>query len=254
MTRRKLIAGNWKMNGLKADALALVDQLLQKRGSGAFAADLLVCPPAVFLDAVGQKLAGSMILMGGQDCHPQQKGAHTGDISAAMIKDMGGSHVIVGHSERRAHHRESNALIKSKAEAALLAGLVPILCIGETEEERASGKALEVVAQQLAHSLPDGANADALILAYEPVWAIGTGRTPTLPEVQEVHADLRRELGNLMGSGAKEVQILYGGSVTPANAGALLTLPDVDGGLVGGASLNADMFWDIALASLGGHA
>jgi triosephosphate isomerase len=252
MARRKLIAGNWKMNGLRTDSAALVSALLSRRASESdFAADMLVCPPATLLDRVGQRLAGSQIALGAQDCHGEQKGACTGDLSAAMIKDMGASHVIVGHSERRSGHHEGNALVRAKADAALAVGLTAIVCVGESDPERRAGRACEVVCSQLSGSLPDGASPETLVVAYEPIWAIGSGRIPTAEEVMEIHATLRRCLQDVMGSSASGVRLLYGGSVKPSNAREFLLLPDVDGCLVGGASLDADEFWAIALASQG---
>lgn len=252
MARRKLIAGNWKMNGLRTDSATLVSGLLSRRASETdFDADMLICPPATLLDRVGQRLAGSPILLGAQDCHVEQTGAYTGDISAAMIKDMGASHVIVGHSERRSGHHESNALIRAKADAALAVGLTAIVCVGESEPERRAGRACDVVCSQLFGSLPGGASPDTLVVAYEPIWAIGSGRIPDAQEVIEIHATLRRCLHDVLGSPAFGVRILYGGSVKPCNAREFLALPDVDGCLVGGASLDADEFWAIALASQG---
>jgi triosephosphate isomerase len=254
MSRRILIAGNWKMNGRREEGVALTESLLEKRGSGPYPFDLLVCPPATLLDRIGQTLAGSPVWLGAQDCHDQPSGAYTGDVSAAMIKDMGASHVILGHSERRARHGESDELVRAKATAALAAGLTAIICVGETEAQRQSGEALAVVGAQLLGSLPDGAHADKVVIAYEPVWAIGSGRTPTSADVQEVHGHLRRQLAARIGDEAARLRILYGGSVKPSNAAELLALPDVDGGLIGGASLKADEFWAIALASTGATA
>jgi triosephosphate isomerase len=249
MARRKLIAGNWKMNGSAADAGQLVATL---RGwmEGERPFDLLLCPPFTLIDRVGRALAGSAIGLGGQDCHEKPSGAFTGEVSAAMLADLGAAYVILGHSERRTLYGESDALVKAKAAAALAAGVRPIVCVGESEADRLGGDALAVVGRQLRNSLPDGVAADRLTVAYEPVWAIGTGRTPTAAEVQEVHAHLRALLGERVDH-AEQVRILYGGSVKPGNAGQLLRLPDVDGGLIGGASLKADEFWAIALASSG---
>jgi len=252
MARRKLIAGNWKMNGHRAEAVALVDALLDKRrATPDFSAELLVCPPATMLDRIGQHLAGGPIELGAQDCHPEPSGAFTGDYSAAMVKDLGVSHIIVGHSERRSGHRESNELVRAKAEAALAQGLTAIVCVGESEPERQAGKAISVVCAQVSGSLPKGAAPDTLIIAYEPIWAVGSGRIPTQDEVVEMHSAIRRCLRNALGSHADGVRILYGGSVKPCNAHDFLELPDVDGCLVGGASLKADEFWAIALASQG---
>jgi triosephosphate isomerase len=237
--RRKLIAGNWKMNGLRNDAVALASSLAGLARGGAPRCELLVCPPATAIAPVAGVLAGSGIALGGQDCHAADKGAFTGDISAEMLKDAGCSHVILGHSERRQGHRETDAEIRPKVAAAWRAGLVAILCIGETREEREAGRALAIVSAQLAGSLPEGATADRLVVAYEPVWAIGTGLTPTLGDIAEIHAGIRA----LLPPGAR---MLYGGSVNPGNAGGILSLEDVDGGLIGGASLKAEDFWAIA--------
>ena len=252
MVRRKLIAGNWKMNGLRTDSAALVSALLSRRAAEPdFDADLLVCPPATLLDRVGQRVAGSPIALGAQDCHAEQTGAFTGDVSAAMIKDMGASYVIVGHSERRSGHQEDNAVVRAKADSALAVGLTAIVCVGESEPERRAGRACEVVCSQIKGSIPEGAAPETLVVAYEPIWAIGSGRVPTQQEVVEIHSILRRCLHDVMGSSASGVRLLYGGSVNPSNAREFLLLPDVDGCLVGGCSLKADEFWAIALASQG---
>jgi triosephosphate isomerase len=242
---RKLIAGNWKMNGLKADGLALARDLAARAAAGPVPCDLVICPPATLLMAVAEAIAGSVIALGGQDCHTRPHGAHTGDVSARMLRDAGCSHVILGHSERRTDHHESDALIRAKVAAARDAGLVAILCVGETAQERDGGRALEVVGRQLAGSLPDGMSASQLAIAYEPVWAIGTGRTPTPADVAAVHAHLRAALRGRVGAPA-EVPLLYGGSVKPGNARELLHVPEVEGALIGGASLAAADFWAIA--------
>ena len=250
--RRPLIAGNWKMNGLSDDGLALangVAALLKPQETPSF--DLLVCPPFTLLSKVGEAIKGSGVALGAQDCHTAETGAHTGDISAAMLADLGCSAVIVGHSERRADHQEQNVLVQSKAKAAQEAGLIAIICIGETEAERDAGKTLDVVKSQLAGSVPDQATAANTVIAYEPVWAIGTGRTPSSNEVQEVHASIRAALAQSIGqSEAEQCRLLYGGSMKPENASELLALADVDGGLIGGASLNAEDFWAIAQSCL----
>jgi triosephosphate isomerase (TIM) len=246
--RRKLIAGNWKMNGHLAEGIALAGALAGRaREAGDPGCDLLVCPPATLLVPVAQAIADSGIALGGQDCHTESSGAHTGDVSAAMLKDAGCSFVIVGHSERRHDHGETDELVKLKATAAQAAGLVPIVCVGETEAERAAGKALSVIEAQVRHSLPrDGAQ---VVVAYEPVWAIGTGRTATSDDVAEAHAHIRPLLRQLFGERAGDaIRILYGGSVKSDNAKELLGVADVDGALVGGASLKADDFWAIATA------
>jgi triosephosphate isomerase len=249
MSTRKLIVGNWKMNGRKADALALVNDLLGRLRQSAPGCDLMVCPPAVHVDAVAALASGSALGVGGQDCHGAPSGAHTGDTAAPMLKDLGCVSVIVGHSERRTNHGETDAQVKAKANAARAAGLLPIVAIGETLAQRDAGQTLSVVAGQLRGSLPDDADATNAVVAYEPVWAIGTGRTATVEQVAEVHAAIQAEAAKIMGvDKAKGLRILYGGSVTPANAQALLALKDVGGALVGGASLKGDQFWAIAEA------
>jgi triosephosphate isomerase len=242
---RKLIAGNWKMNGLAADGLALARELVRLAASEPSACDLLLCPPATLIMALRDVLAGSSLLLGGQDCHTRLHGAHTGDLSAAMLRDAGCSHVILGHSERRTDHQESDALIRAKVKAAREAGLVAILCLGETAQQRDAGQTLAVVARQLAGSLPEGLGPAQLVIAYEPVWAIGTGRTPTAADVAAVHAHLRAELKGKVAAPA-EIRLLYGGSVKPGNAAELMHVANVDGALVGGASLVAADFWTIA--------
>jgi triosephosphate isomerase (TIM) len=244
---RPLVAGNWKMNGLKA-ALAEIEAMAQGYDEGLRARiDLLVCPPATLV-AAAAGLAAGRIAIGGQDCHAKASGAHTGDVSADMLKDAGATHVIVGHSERRTDHAESDAIVKAKAEAALRAGLVAIVCVGETEAERRAGRTLEVVGWQIEGSLPEGATAGNLVVAYEPVWAIGTGLTPTVADVAEVHGFIRATLAGRMGGEGAGVRILYGGSVKPSNAVELMSVANVDGALVGGASLTAKDFLGIAAA------
>ncbi|WP_193180544.1 triose-phosphate isomerase [Nisaea sediminum] len=247
MTRRVLIAGNWKMNLLRAEGEALAAALAENFAADG-AADMLVCPPATLIAPVAAVLHGSAVSVGGQDCHMKPSGAHTGDVAAAMIKDLGGSYVIVGHSERRADHDESDATVKAKAEAALSAGLVPIVCVGETEAERDAGKAEAVVESQIRGSLPDGATETGIVIAYEPVWAIGTGRTPTIDDIASMHAHMRKVAASMLG-GADALRLLYGGSVKPGNAVEILGLADVDGALVGGASLKAEDFLAIATAA-----
>lgn len=245
--RRPLIAGNWKMNGLRADGIALARAIVEKVGGGSVACDLLVCPPATLIAPVADVVQAGPVALGGQDCHTAKSGAHTGDVSAWMLADLGCRYVIVGHSERRADHGETNAVVKAKAEAALAAGLIPIVCVGETEAERDAGRTLAVVGGQVRESLPDGASAENTVIAYEPVWAIGTGRTPTTAEVADVHADIRRQVAQKLGEKtAAGMRVLYGGSVKPSNAKELLAIEDVDGALVGGASLKADDFWAVA--------
>ncbi|WP_424814038.1 triose-phosphate isomerase [Roseococcus sp. YIM B11640] len=241
---RPLVAGNWKMHGTLREAQALAEGL---RG-GAERADLLVCPPFVHLQAVEAVLRGGPVAVGAQDCHAKAKGAHTGDVSADMLRDVGATHVILGHSERRADHGETDAVVHAKAGAALAAGLTPVICVGETEAQRLAGEAESVVTEQLAGSIPDGFVAAGGIVAYEPVWAIGTGRTPTEAEVAAIHATMRKALVGRFGEAAKATRLLYGGSVKPSNAAGLFALPDVDGALVGGASLVAADFLAIAAA------
>ena len=249
MSIRKLIAGNWKMNGRKADALALAGDLVGRIKAGPPRCDLMICPPAVHLDAVGAIVAGTALALGAQDCHQAASGAHTGDIAAPMLVDLGCRAVIVGHSERRTNHGETNALVRSKAVAARAAGLVTIIAIGETMAQRDSGHALDVVKTQLRESVPEDTNPGNTVIAYEPVWAIGTGRTATVEQVAEVHDAIHTELAALLGADkAQGMRVLYGGSVTPANAKDLLALPTVGGALVGGASLKPDQFWAIAEA------
>ena len=248
-TRRPLIAGNWKMNGLKADALALAKGVaIGVKEAGWSDREVLVCPPATLVAAVADAAKGSGLMVGGQNCHAKASGAHTGDVSAEMLKDAGASHVIVGHSERRADCGEADAIVRAKAEAAWRAGLLPIVCIGETLAERQAGKTLAVLESQLKGSVPAGSTAARLVVAYEPVWAIGTGKTPTTPEVAAAHAHIRKVLGGLMADAAA-VRLLYGGSVKGSNAAELLAAGDVDGALVGGASLNAAEFLAIAKAA-----
>ncbi|MEZ5830009.1 MAG: triose-phosphate isomerase [Dongiaceae bacterium] len=248
---RPLIAGNWKMNGSRAQTEALISDLKARRASQPdLAADLLVCPPAPYLAHAAKLAEGSGIAVGGQDCHTRQSGAHTGDVAAAMLVDCGCRYVIVGHSERRADHGESSELVAAKAKAAHEAGLIAIVCVGETEAERDRSATLDVISSQLEGSLPADADAANLVVAYEPVWAIGTGRTPTPDDVAAVHAHIRKLLIGWFKDGA-EMRILYGGSVKGSNAASLMHVPEVNGALVGGASLKAEEFWAIALAAVG---
>ena len=254
-TRTPLLAGNWKMNGLQAQ----LDQIeaLATRMAAARAVpncELMICPPATLLAPMAEqcRVLGLSLALGGQDCHPQQSGAHTGDVSAQMLADAGASAVIVGHSERRADHGETDADVRAKAEATWAAGLTAILCVGEVLDDRDAGRAEQVVVGQLSNSVPDGANGANLVVAYEPVWAIGTGRTPEPGDVAEMHTVLRRALSERFGAAVGEaVRLLYGGSVKPANAAELMQVDNVDGALVGGASLMADDFWGIAKAFSG---
>ena len=239
--RRPLIAGNWKMNGLAASAAELT--AMAAGAAGLHGVDLLVCPPATL---VMRFAALGGIAIGGQDCHAEPNGAFTGDIAAEMLADAGARAVILGHSERRALHRETDAQVRAKVEAAWRAGLLAIVCVGETKAERLDGRTLTVVGTQLSGSIPEGATAANLVVAYEPVWAIGTGLTPTTADVGAVHAFIREGLAGRFSDAAAGIRILYGGSVKPANAAELLGVDNVDGALVGGASLKAEEFLAIA--------
>jgi len=241
---RQLIAGNWKMHTLTAEAFGLAQAVAA--GSGGLPADLLVCPPFVHLTRVVGALAGSVVAVGGQDCHAAAQGAHTGDVAAPMLRDVGATAVILGHSERRQNHSESDATVCAKTLAAVAAGLLPIVCVGETEADREDERQDAVVAAQLTASLPDGF---AGVIAYEPVWAIGTGKNATEADVAAMHGFIRRHLRAQIGAAGASIRILYGGSVRPTNAAALLAVPDVGGALVGGASLKAEDFLAIARAA-----
>ena len=242
---RKLAAGNWKMNGTNA-SLSEVAALL--KAHPAPACEMLLCPPASLLSRMADVASGTQLKLGGQDCHAETSGAFTGDISAMMLADGGATHVILGHSERRALHAETDALVRAKAEAAIAAGLTTIICVGETEQQRDAGATLDVIGAQLLNSLPLVSNSVNTVIAYEPVWAIGTGRTPTLAEIADVHLFLRARLTGRMGADALEVRLLYGGSVKPSNAAEIFALINVDGALVGGASLKAADFGAIVEA------
>lgn len=242
---RKVAAGNWKMHGTESD-LAQVDALAE--AIAAARCDVVLCPPTTLIARMSAR-AGLMDLhVGAQTCHPATSGAHTGDVSATMLADAGATHVIVGHSERRADHGETNEDVAAQATAAVEAGLIAIICVGETEAERDAGVTLNVVASQLAGSVPTGALPAQIIVAYEPVWAIGTGRTPTLEQIAEVHDHIRSELAARRGSAADSIPLLYGGSVKPANAAEIFAVSNVDGALVGGASLKAADFGPIIKA------
>ncbi len=245
---RPLVAGNWKMNGTAASLPEL--QLIGHSFLSGLDAETeaLICVPATLLSRAAAILDKTPVNTGGEDCHPADHGAHTGDISALMLKDAGASHVIVGHSERRADHGETDAIVKAKCEAAWRAGLIAIVCIGETREQREAGETLDVLSRQLEGSLPADAGASSTIIAYEPVWAIGTGLTPTAGDVAKAHAHIRSELRKIVGDRAASMRILYGGSVKPSNAVELLGIVNVDGALVGGASLKAADFVGIAEA------
>jgi triosephosphate isomerase len=246
---RPIVLGNWKMHGLRADALRLAGALAERAAAAAAAGrpagTLGVFPPATVLAEVAGRLRGTGILVGGQDCHERDKGAFTGSIAAPMLADAGAMAVIVGHSERRHGLGEVDALVCAKAEAALAAGLLAVVCVGETEAEWLEKRTLERLGTQLEASLPWEAPPGRLVVAYEPVWAIGTGRTPALREIARTHAAVRERLADLMADGGPSVPILYGGSVKAENARDILALPDVDGVLVGGASLDPAAFWSI---------
>ncbi len=247
MSRRMLVAGNWKMNGSLA-ALGELDGIADAaRQHGDV--DVAVCPPAVLLAPAHARVPG--LSLGAQDCHARDSGAHTGCIAAPMLKEAGASYVIVGHSERRAENHETDVEVRAKAEAAIRHGLIAIVCVGETEAERDAGRALDVVGGQLDGSVPPAGTAATLVVAYEPVWAIGTGRTPSVADVDEMHRFIRQRLGTLVGGEAAGVRVLYGGSVKPDNAAELLGVADVDGALVGGASLTAAQFVPIIAAAAG---
>jgi triosephosphate isomerase len=247
---RQLIAGNWKMNGLSA-SLEEAAKVAEGAAAPGIQADAMICPPATLIAQMRWRTKDSPLMIGGQDCHPKGSGAHTGDISAEMLREAGATAVIVGHSERRTDHGESDALVRAKAEAAHRAGLTAIICIGETEKERDAGETLAVVTRQLAGSVPDG-NSAGTVIAYEPIWAIGTGRTPSEADIGEVHAHIRRTLKARFGSVGEDIRILYGGSMKPENAKAILAVPDVNGGLVGGASLKSADFLAILHAATAG--
>jgi triosephosphate isomerase len=246
---RRLIVGNWKMNAPQAGGAALAaDVAARVRGAETLKCDVVLCPPAVHLSTVIAVVAGGDVAVGAQDCHAEENGAHTGDLSAEMLAGAGCAYVLVGHSERRADHGESDTMVLAKAQAAHRAGLTAIVCVGESAAERDANATLEVVACQVAASLPAGATAANTVVAYEPVWAIGSGRTPTAAEIGEVHRHLRACLAAALAD-AHMVRLLYGGSVKADNAADLLAADDVNGALVGGASLDANAFWGIIAAA-----
>jgi triosephosphate isomerase (TIM) len=246
-TIRPLIAGNWKMNGLKV-AAGEFKAMIEGAAAVSEHVDLLVCPPATLLMGLAHAAKGTPVMVGAQDCHANASGAHTGDISAEIIADAGGTMIIVGHSERRADHNETDAVVRAKASAVLRAGLTAIICVGETEAQRDAGQTIAVVSDQLGGSIPDGFDPAKLVIAYEPIWAVGTGKTPTTDDLAQVHAAIRNGLIARFSDAGEGVRILYGGSVKPSNAAELLAVPDVNGALVGGASLKATDFLGIAKA------
>ncbi|MCO6382439.1 triose-phosphate isomerase [Oceanicola sp. 502str15] len=244
--RRKLAAGNWKMNGLKAN-LSEIEALATAHPAPG--SDILLCPPATLIAPMAQAASGTALAIGGQDCHAAASGAHTGDIAAAMLADAGASHVILGHSERRADHDEHNEDVRAKANAALAAGLTCVICVGESEAQRDASNTLDIIGGQLSGSIPDGVTGHSLVVAYEPIWAIGTGRTPTLEQIGEVHDFIRMRLERRFGTGVgRSTRLLYGGSVKPGNAAEIFAVSNVDGALVGGASLKAADFSAIITA------
>ncbi|POF30102.1 triose-phosphate isomerase [Roseibium marinum] len=245
---KPLVAGNWKMNGLKSNLAEFYKMRAGLTDDLAEAVDTMICPPATLIAVLAESSAGGAIALGGQDCHAEMSGAHTGDISAEMLKDAGAKAVIVGHSERRADHGEKDADVNAKAQAAWRAGLTAIICVGETEAERKAGQAVGVVERQLNGSVPDGATAENTVVAYEPVWAIGTGLTPTAGDVEDMHKAMRDNLVTRFAGAGDAMRLLYGGSVKPANAGELMAVANVNGALVGGASLTADAFLGILAA------
>ena len=245
---KPLVAGNWKMNGLVEsveEAKRMAEGLAER---GAVGCDAMICPPFPLVGLIAWALDGTDLAVGAQDCHPKASGAHTGDVSAELLFDVGATAVIVGHSERRQDHGETDALVAEKAQAAWRAGLTAIICVGETEAERVEGRTLDVIGRQIAGSVPDAATPVTTVVAYEPVWAIGTGRTPTPADVAEVHAFIRDALVARLGGAGRGVRLLYGGSVKPSNARELMGVANVDGALVGGASLKADDFLGIIAA------
>lgn len=248
---RPLVAGNWKMNG-KREALATINVIAnESEAEDLNAVEMLICPPATLLYVSTTLTEDVPLQIGAQDCHQAKSGAHTGDISAEMIADCYGTHAIVGHSERRTDHNETNEEVCAKAKAAIEAGLVAIICIGETEEERKSGKTLDVLKDQLAGSVPDNVNSKNSVIAYEPVWAIGTGLVPSIDDIKDAHEFMRNELVKRFADEGGAMRILYGGSVKPGNAGELMAIENVDGALVGGASLKAEDFLSICKATAG---
>lgn len=251
MLETKLIVGNWKMNGLAASLGEVKAMAAGVSGLLANKVSVVICPPATLLAQVHDALANSQISLGGQDCHTATSGAHTGDISAAMLADAGARFVIVGHSERRSDHNETSVTVQTKALAAIVAGLTPIICVGESEAQRDAGEAEAVVLEQVLGSIPSTAVANQICVAYEPVWAIGTGRTPSVADVEAMHHAIRATLQRRFGQGdGQSIAILYGGSVNPKNAGELLAVPNVNGALVGGASLTAANFLGIIATQL----
>lgn len=249
MTQQKLIVGNWKMNGLSAQ-LSDIEVIAKAAASGvASGVECVLCPPATLLGTCISRFGDQDIAFGGQDCHAMRAGAHTGDVSAPMLADLGARYVIVGHSERRTNYGETSIMVCAKAQCAIESNLTPIVCVGETWEQRDAGEALEIVMDQVRHSLPTHAEAGRICVAYEPVWAIGTGRVPTNDDISEMHANIRSTLNDMFAGEARNIKILYGGSVNGANAAGILAIDHVNGALVGGASLKAETFLPILIAA-----
>ncbi|CAN7746868.1 triose-phosphate isomerase [Rhizobium sp. LjRoot258] len=244
---RKLVAGNWKMYGL-ASSLAEIEAL--KGLTGEAACDIVVCPPFTLIEKAAERAKDSTVAIGAQDCHPQISGAYTGEVSAEMLVDAGARFVILGHSERRIFHHETDAIVATKVTAAHTAGLTAIICVGETRRERGDGKAIEVVGGQLRASVPAGASSSNMVVAYEPVWAIGTGLVPTIEQIEEIHSSIRQMLEERLGEDGRNVRIVYGGSVKASNAADIFGAANVDGALVGGASLKATEFAGIISAAV----
>ena len=244
---KKIIAGNWKMNGTKESAWALTNEIMEGFEDGkSYPFQMIICPPFIYIPQTLDMTDGYPISVGAQNCNDHPDGAYTGEIAAAMLADMGAKHVIVGHSERRAYYGETSQFVAAKASGAISAGLTPIICIGETLEEKDAGKAIEVITEQFSTSIPANATVDNIIIAYEPVWAIGTGKSATVMDIVEIHTAIKELAEKRFGSRA--VPVLYGGSVKPGNASEIFSIKDVDGALIGGASLNASDFWGIASA------
>ena len=244
---KPLIAGNWKMNGVTASILQ-AELLIQGLSDSEVDCEILICPPATLVDSLARTCKGSFVKIGGQDCHSNMSGAHTGDLSAEMFADLGASHIIVGHSERRTDHAETSVIVKAKAEAVLSAGLVPVICVGETLEQRKAGQTLSVLDEQISNSIPTGVDGNAFVIAYEPVWAIGTGLVPENSDINDAHNFMRSKLADLGVANSNAVKLLYGGSVKPSNAAEILKITNVNGALVGGASLKAEDFLGIIRA------
>lgn len=244
-----LIVANWKMNGLLLQSMQFIKELRQKIIDDLIGCQIVICPPFTLLRDMVEKIPGTGIMLGGQDCHHKADGAFTGEVSAAMLSDMKCDYVILGHSERRQHHNEGSELVQKKAASAISNGLKTVICVGETEFERDNGIAEEVIKQQLTHSIPETATPENVVIAYEPVWAIGTNRIPTTEQIQEMHHYINRTVSARISSFAEGIRVIYGGSVSAENAPDILSVDHVDGLLVGRASLEIDSFWKIITAA-----